>query len=71
MIGANDLFIADHARSLALALVTNNTAELGRVKWLRAENWTLPVRRSRSKGESPVLTTRSRAMPRNRIKPDQ
>jgi tRNA(fMet)-specific endonuclease VapC len=32
MIGANDLFIAAHARSLGLRLVTNKTAEFGRVK---------------------------------------
>jgi tRNA(fMet)-specific endonuclease VapC len=48
MIGANDLFIASHARSLGLRLVTNNTAEFGRVKGLTVENWTLPRRRSRS-----------------------
>lgn len=39
MIGANDLFIAAHARSLALPLVTNNTQEFGRVRDLRIENW--------------------------------
>ena len=44
-IGANDLFIAAHARSLGLTLVTNNTAEFGRVKGLRVENWTRPQRR--------------------------
>ena len=49
MIGANDLFIAAHARSLGLRLVTNNTAEFGRVKGLALDNWTLAVRRSRSK----------------------
>ena len=49
MIGANDLFIAAHARSLGLKLVTNNTAEFGRVKGLTVENWTAPVRRSRSR----------------------
>jgi tRNA(fMet)-specific endonuclease VapC len=48
MIGANDLFIAAHARSLRLRLVTNNTAEFGRVKGLALENWTLPIRRSRT-----------------------
>ena len=32
MIGANDLLIAAHARSLGFALVTNNTAEFGRVR---------------------------------------
>ena len=44
MIGANDLFIAAHARSLGLKLVTNNTAEFGRVKGLTLENWTLAHR---------------------------
>lgn len=48
LIGANDLFIAAHARSLGLRLVTNNTAEFGHVKGLTVENWTLPRRRSRS-----------------------
>ncbi len=45
LIGANDLFIAAHARSLGLTLVTNNTAEFERVKGLDLENWTLPRRR--------------------------
>ena len=40
MIGANDLFIAAHARSLGLTLVTNNTREFGRVRKLAIENWT-------------------------------
>ena len=48
MIGANDLFIAAHARGLGVTLVTNNVAEFGRVKGLDLENWTLPVTRSRS-----------------------
>jgi tRNA(fMet)-specific endonuclease VapC len=39
MIGANDLFIASHARSLGLILVTNNTGEFGRVPDLLIENW--------------------------------
>lgn len=39
MIGANDLFIAAHARSLRLTLVTNNTAEFRRVPDLKIENW--------------------------------
>src|SRR2546427_12617115 len=39
MIGANDLFIAAHARSLGLTLVTNNTHEFGRVHDLVIENW--------------------------------
>jgi len=46
-IGANDLFNAAHARSLGLTLVTNDTAEFGRVKGLRVENWTQPQRRLR------------------------
>jgi tRNA(fMet)-specific endonuclease VapC len=41
MIGANDLFIAAHARSLGLTLVTNNTREFGRVRNLAMENWTV------------------------------
>ena len=41
MIGANDLFIAAHARSLGLTLVTNNTREFGRVRNLSVENWTI------------------------------
>ena len=40
MIGANDLLIAAHARSLGLALVTNNTREFSRVSGLDVENWT-------------------------------
>lgn len=40
MIGANDLFIAAHARSLGATLVTNNTWEFGRVPGLKLENWT-------------------------------
>jgi tRNA(fMet)-specific endonuclease VapC len=44
-IGANDLFIAAHARSLGLTLVTINTAEFGRVAGLRVENWTQRPRR--------------------------
>jgi len=47
LIGANDLFIAAHARALRLTLVTNNTAEFGRVQDLSIENWTKPVRRKR------------------------
>ena len=41
MIGANDLFIAAHASSLGLTLVTNNTREFGRVHNLILENWTI------------------------------
>ena len=43
MIGANDLLIAAHARSLGLILVTNNTREFGRVFALRMENWTQAI----------------------------
>jgi len=43
MIGANDLFIAAHARCLGLTLVTNNTREFGRVPGLQIENWTEPI----------------------------
>jgi tRNA(fMet)-specific endonuclease VapC len=42
MIGANDLFIAAHARSLGMTLVTNNKREFGRVTGLKLENWTKP-----------------------------
>jgi tRNA(fMet)-specific endonuclease VapC len=41
IIGANDLFIAAHARSLSLTLVTNNAREFGRVPLLATENWTI------------------------------
>lgn len=47
MIGANDLFIAAHARALGVSLVTNNAAEFERVRDLRVENWTVPGRRKR------------------------
>ena len=62
MIGANDLFIAAHARSLGLRLVTNNTAEFGRVKGLTLENWTLPV---------VVLVRQSTSSRRRRTVPDR
>jgi len=39
MIGANDLFIAAHARALGLTLVSNNTREFKRVPDLKLENW--------------------------------
>jgi tRNA(fMet)-specific endonuclease VapC len=39
IIGNNDLFIAAHARSLDMTLVTNNTSEFKRVTNLRLENW--------------------------------
>ena len=47
MIGANDLFIAAHARGLGITLVTNNTQEFERVPGLQIENWTTPPRRKR------------------------
>jgi len=40
LIGANNLFIAAHARSLGLTLVTNNTSEFSRIQGLALENWT-------------------------------
>lgn len=39
MIGGNDLFIAAHARSLGLTLITNNIREFSRVRDLGLENW--------------------------------
>ncbi len=38
-IGAMDLLIAAHARSLSLTLVTNNLSEFERVPGLRTVNW--------------------------------
>lgn len=38
-IGANDLLIASHARSLHLTLVTNNLKEFERIDNLKLENW--------------------------------
>ncbi len=39
LIGANDLMIAAHARSLSAILVTNNEKGFRRVKGLKHENW--------------------------------
>jgi len=39
IIGNNDLWIAAHALSLDLTLVTNNTKEFSRVAKLKLENW--------------------------------
>ena len=39
LIGPVDLFIAAHARSLDLTLVTNNLREFSRVEGLKVENW--------------------------------
>ena len=38
-IGAYDLLIAGHARSLGLVVVTGNLAEFQRVEGLRCEDW--------------------------------
>lgn len=43
MIGANDLFIAAHARSLGLTLVTHNSQEFRRVHRLTIEDWTATI----------------------------
>ena len=39
-IGGNDLWIAAHALSAELVLITNNEREFARVPGLRVENWT-------------------------------
>ena len=39
LIGANDLLIAGHARSVDATLVTNNEREFSRVPDLMIENW--------------------------------
>ena len=41
-IGGNDLWIAAHALSQDLTLVTNNTREFERVAGLKLENWVTP-----------------------------
>ena len=38
-IGANDLLLAAHARSVGATLVTNNRSEFDRVPELRVDNW--------------------------------
>ena len=38
-IGSNDLFIAAHARSLRVTLVSANLGEFRRVRGLNVENW--------------------------------
>ncbi|MGB8536386.1 MAG: type II toxin-antitoxin system VapC family toxin [Acidobacteriaceae bacterium] len=43
MIGANDLFIAAHARALGFTIVTNNTREFSRIPNLKIENWSQPT----------------------------
>lgn len=47
-IGAYDLLIAGHARSLDATLVTNNVGEFSRVTDLRFENWAEPTGSTRS-----------------------
>ncbi|MBR0137943.1 MAG: type II toxin-antitoxin system VapC family toxin [Erysipelotrichaceae bacterium] len=39
IIGANDMLIAAHAKSLNLTLITNNTREFSRVEGLKTGNW--------------------------------
>jgi tRNA(fMet)-specific endonuclease VapC len=39
MIGGNDLWIAAHAKSAGLTLVTNNEREFKRVPGLKVQNW--------------------------------
>lgn len=39
IIGANDLMIAAHARSLDAVVVTNNAKDFKRVKGIDVENW--------------------------------
>lgn len=41
-IGASDLLIAAHARSIGALIVTNNVKDFGRVKGLKLENWMCP-----------------------------
>ena len=38
-LGANDLLIAAHARSMGAVIVTNKVKDFGRVKGLKIENW--------------------------------
>jgi tRNA(fMet)-specific endonuclease VapC len=38
-LGANDLMIAAHARSIDAVIVTNNVKDFRRVKGLKLENW--------------------------------
>jgi len=39
IIGAHDMFIAAHAKSIEAVLVTNNTREFERVDGLKVEDW--------------------------------
>ena len=40
LLGAADLMISAHARSIGATVVTNNVKDFGRVKGLQVENWT-------------------------------
>ena len=44
IIGAYDMLIAGHARSLGLVVVTNNVREFARVDGLRVEDWLVEER---------------------------
>jgi tRNA(fMet)-specific endonuclease VapC len=41
MIGANDLLIAAHGRSIGATIVTNNEREFRRIRGLKVENWSI------------------------------
>jgi len=41
VIGALDMLIAAHAKSLSLTLVTNNVREFSRINGLKIENWAM------------------------------
>jgi tRNA(fMet)-specific endonuclease VapC len=43
IIGANDLWIAAHAKSKGLVIVTNNTREYSRITGLTVENWAVAI----------------------------
>jgi tRNA(fMet)-specific endonuclease VapC len=62
LIGANDLFIAAHARALGLTLVTNNTAEFERVGKLKLENWTRSPRSRKMTRRRTVRHSRGRSV---------
>ena len=53
-IGAMDLAIAAHARSLSLTLVTNSPKEFEGVPGLRTENWSKSASSSSSEEKSPA-----------------
>lgn len=42
MIGGNDLWIAAHAKSTGVILVTNNEREFKRIPGLKLQNWARP-----------------------------